>query len=489
MKSPLKKLLQPPKPFSKPNSQSSTKTLPDFPTLPSVNPQIAPLPTLSLSPSSHNALAQFLKSHLASPINPSRLLSFLRNKLHHHPSFTHFDFHVFRWAPTIDDSFRHDHSTYEWMSRTLAVTHRFDDLNSLLHTILSEPCPCSDDTIFACPRVEPIFRFALNSFFRAGRLDHAVAAFEAMKRSIDGKPDVAIYNILINGFVKHGKHEQAMELYRKMVKDRVKPDVVTFNILIGSCCLSSNSDSALGIFKEMRVRGCNPNVVSFNTLIRACFREGKIEKGIGIAYEMLDLGCGFSVATCEILANGLCRAGQAIEASTLLCGFLRNGAIPNDFDCLNLIEALCREGRTQKALEVLDEFWTSGRKPSMVACTTLIEHVRIVGRVDEGLQLMERMLNDDIVLDSVTYNCLIQALCDVGQAMDANRLRLLAATKGLDPDGATFDALISGFSREGQRRQGEVVVDEMLDAGFIPDIHKYNKLMDELRKGKTVCQH
>jgi pentatricopeptide repeat protein len=89
-----------------------------------------------------------------------------------------------------------------------------------------------------------------------------------MKRLIDGKPNVALYNIMIHGFVKFGKLDNAVEFYDRMIRDRVKPDVITFNTLINGYCRSRKFELALQVFKEMKNKGCVPNVVSFNTLIK-----------------------------------------------------------------------------------------------------------------------------------------------------------------------------------------------------------------------------
>ena len=45
--------------------------------------------------------------------------------------------------------------------------------------------------------MEPLFRFVIDAFCRARKLNDAVFAFETMKKLIDGKPSVVIYNVLI----------------------------------------------------------------------------------------------------------------------------------------------------------------------------------------------------------------------------------------------------------------------------------------------------
>ena len=120
-----------------------------------------------------------------------------------------------------------------------------------------------------------------------------------MCKLIDGKPNVAVCNLLIHAFVKRGSLNAALQFYREMVlKHRVKPDVFTFNILISGYCRNSQFNLALEMFHEMGKMGCLPNVVTFNTLIKGLFREGNVEEAIGMAREMVQLGIRFSSVSC-----------------------------------------------------------------------------------------------------------------------------------------------------------------------------------------------
>ncbi|PWA70391.1 Pentatricopeptide repeat-containing protein [Artemisia annua] len=423
-------------------------------------------------------LTNFINIHLKNNPTPHDLLSFLKNHLHHHPKFAHLDLHVFRHAATLD-SFRHDHSTYEWMVRTLAITHRLDSLSSLLDFIVSNPCPCSDG-IFSCSRTEPIFRFAINSFCNVGRFDDAIHAFDSMRKLVDGKPNVAIYNNMIHSFVKYDKFEKGLEFYGRMIKDRVKPDVVTFNILINGYFRSSKFGLALEVFKEMRVKGCVPNVITFNTLIKGFFRESKYKEGIGMAYEMIELGCGLSSVTCDILVDGLTKEGMVSEACDIVLDFSRKGVLPTKFDYFDLIDRLCDKGNVIKAGLMVDEIWEKGNAPSPITCTILIEGFRRVGNTDSALKLMDKMLKESIVPDSVTFNCLLGDLCKSGRTMEANTLRMLASKKGVCIDEVTYNILVSGYSKEGKKTEGKAIVDEMLDNDVIPDIFAYNRLIKRL---------
>ncbi|RVW68173.1 Pentatricopeptide repeat-containing protein [Vitis vinifera] len=69
-----------------------------------------------------------------------------------------------------------------------------------------------------------------------------------------------------------------------------------------------------------------------------------------------------------------------------------------------------------------------------------------------------KMLREGILPDSVTCNCLLQDL-------------------------------FNGHSREGKRKEGKRLLNEMLDLGFIPDLASYNRLMNGLSNGGSSHQH
>ncbi|KAI4364062.1 hypothetical protein MLD38_020201 [Melastoma candidum] len=448
-----------------------------------VKPLPFPLTTLPSTPPTTLAnLHNYLATNLPNPVTPSSFLRFLTAKLRHHPSFSAHSFPIFTSflasSPSLFSSPFPTHPFFLFFSRTQPSPH----LLPFLSFVSSNPCPCTP-SIFSCPHTELVFRISIASLCRAGNFDSAIAAFDLMRKSIDGKPLVETWNVLIHGLVKHGMHERAFEIYDGMVrKDRVRPNAVTYNVLIDSYCRRTMIDDAVRVFRDMQGMGCKPDIVSFNSLIRGLLRAGKLEEGVQVAHELVeDAKCGISRATCEILVDGLCREGKAGEACDLVRKLMKKRAVPEDYDCLRIVEVLCRRGESGKAVEIVEEFWRGGKPPSLITCITLIEGLRKEKKLEQGLSIVKRMIQDgDMIPDLFTFNCLVGDLCEVGKTVMANDLRLLAQRKGLLPDGETYRILISGFVRERKREEGKLVLHEMLDMGFIPTIAAYNGLMDAL---------
>lgn len=220
--------------------------------------------------------------------------------------------------------------------------------------------------------------------------------------------------------------------------------------------------------------------------MRGFFREGRFKEGTKVAREMLELGVGLSVASMEILVGGLCRGGEALMAAEVFAEFFGDGVVPEGFDSLELIETLCHMGRMDKAVEVVDKVLEKNSKClSVPAGVTVLECLMNAGMLDEVCLLMGRMVNQGIIPDIISCNCIFEALCEAGRTADADWLRLLAKEKGFEVDGNTYNMLVQGFGRQGKRKEGKALLDEMLDLGFIPNIASYNKLLGCLHNGRS----
>ncbi|XP_062229191.1 pentatricopeptide repeat-containing protein At2g36240 [Phragmites australis] len=440
------------------------------------------LPVLSLAVSHlspPSPLPALPSAHASSPASLLRLL----RRARHHPRLAALDLHILLAAADASPAFRPDHGLTSLLAARFAASRRLPSLRRLLELVLARPCPCADDSIFACPDLLPTFRKAIVAFAASGDIPAASEALASLRRAADSPLPAEFYNIILHALARLRRHDDAIRFYGDMTSiHRVAPDPYTFNILINSSCRAEGVDTAMRWFGEMQRRSCAPTGVSFNTLMRGFFREGRYKEGIKVAREMLELGVGLSVASMEILIGGLCCGGEVLKAAEVFVEFWGDGVVPEGFDCLNLVEALCREEEMEKAVQVVE--MVLERKSfcclSVPAGVTVLERLMKAGKLDEVCRLMGRMVDQGIVPDTISCNFIFEALCEAGRTADANRLRLLAKELGFEADGATYSMLVQGFGRQGKRKEGEAVLDEMLDSGFIPNIVSYNRLLDGL---------
>ncbi|KAL5226248.1 hypothetical protein ABZP36_014513 [Zizania latifolia] len=456
-------------------SSSSIPLDPSLPLLPLAVSHLSPPSPLPALPSAHAS-------------TPAALLRILR-RARHHPRLAALDLHLLLAAASDSSAFRPDHRLTSLIAARLADSHRLPSLRRLLELILSRPCPCTDDSIFACPELLPTFRKAILAFATSGDIPAASDALASLSRAADSPLPAEFYNIILHALARLRRHEDTIRFYGEMTSThRVPPDVYTFNILINSSCRAEGVDAAMRWFQEMRRWSCPPTGVSFNTLMHGFFREGRYKEGTKVAREMLQLGFGLSVASMEILIHGLCHGGKALQAAEVFIEFSVDGVVPEGFDCLNLVESLCHVRTVEKAVEVVELILDQNRACclSVPAGVTVLECLIKEGKLGEACRLMERMVAVGIVPDTISCNYIFEVLCEAGRTVDANRLRLQAKERGFQADGFTYSIIVQGFGRQGIRKEGESVLDEMLDSGFIPNIATYNRLLDCLHRGRSL---
>uniref|UniRef100_A0A0E0FXB3 Pentacotripeptide-repeat region of PRORP domain-containing protein n=1 Tax=Oryza nivara TaxID=4536 RepID=A0A0E0FXB3_ORYNI len=289
-----------------PASSSSIPLDPSLPILPLAVSHLSPPSPLPALPSAHAS-------------TPAALLRILR-RARHHPRLAALDLHLLLAAASDSPAFRPDHRLTSLLAARLAESRRLPSLRRLLELVLFRPCPCTDDSIFACPELLPTFRKAILAFAASGDIPAASDALASLRRAADSPLPAEFYNIILHALARLRRHEDTVRFYGEMTSThRVHPDVYTFNILINSSCRAEGVDAAMRWFQEMRRWSCSPTGVSFNTLMRGFFREGRCKEGIKVAREMLQLGFGLSVASMEIMINGLCRGGEPLKAAEALC--------------------------------------------------------------------------------------------------------------------------------------------------------------------------
>ncbi|MFQ6627437.1 hypothetical protein Gotur_006333, partial [Gossypium turneri] len=133
-------------------------------------------------------------------------------------------------------------------------------------------------------------------------------------------PDILSYNIMINGYCKSKRLDEAMELFHQIAQNGPIPDTVTYNTL-----MQAMQNSRLKL-----------NVASYNILIDGLCKAGNIEVGKELFHKLSVNGLKPNVYTYAIMINGFCRDGLPDEAYQLFRSMEDNDCLPDSF-CYNVM--------------------------------------------------------------------------------------------------------------------------------------------------------
>nr|XP_023920736.1 pentatricopeptide repeat-containing protein At3g22470, mitochondrial-like [Quercus suber] len=97
--------------------------------------------------------------------------------------------------------------------------------------------------------------------------------------------DVISYNILINGYCKGKKIDEAMRLFHEMSNKGMIPNVVTYNTLIGGFCQVKRPQAALELFHNMQAFGQHQNPKTYANLLDGLLKNKQIAEAMALFQE------------------------------------------------------------------------------------------------------------------------------------------------------------------------------------------------------------
>ncbi|KAK6233265.1 hypothetical protein SCA6_003338 [Theobroma cacao] len=197
------------------------------------------------------------------------------------------------------------------------------------------------------------------------------------------------------------------------------------------------------------------SVTSCNPLLSALVKENEIGDLDYVYKEMIRRRVEVNVISFNIIINGMCKVGKLNKARDAIQDMKAWGFLPDVFTYNALINGYCKKGgigKMYKADAILKEMIESEVRPNEITFNILIDGF--------SLNVRTQMEKDGRRANVVTYNVLIKGFCKKGKLEDANGLLNEMLEKGLIPNRTTY----------------EIVKEEMVEKGFVPDIegHLYS---------------
>ncbi len=104
-------------------------------------------------------------------------------------------------------------------------------------------------------------------------LQRAVGTYKAMP-SLDVKPDVTTFNLLLSACVSVGHRELGDRLFSEMVDALLKPNLETYKQLIALHLTQSDYEDAFFYLEQMKTAGLKPSYPIYDGLVRKCVSMG-----------------------------------------------------------------------------------------------------------------------------------------------------------------------------------------------------------------------
>ncbi|KAB1209450.1 hypothetical protein CJ030_MR6G023781 [Morella rubra] len=272
--------------------------------------------------------------------------------------------------------------------------------------------------------------------------DRAEKLFEEMlERGI--KPDNFTFSTMITCARMCSLPNKAVEWFEKMPNFGCNPDDVTYSAMIDAYGRAGNIDMALSLYDRARTEKWRIDPVTFSTLIKMYGVAGNFDGCLNVYEEMKALGVKPNLVTYNTLLDAMGRAKRPWQAKIIYKEMNNNGFSPNWATYASLLRAYGRARYGEDALRVYKEMKEKGMELNVNLCNTLLAVCANVGYVEEAVEIFEDMKNSETS----------------------------------KPDSWSFSSLITIYSCSGKVSDAEAMLNEMLEAGYEPNIFVLTSLV------------
>ncbi|KAJ3673619.1 hypothetical protein LUZ60_005611 [Juncus effusus] len=220
----------------------------------------------------------------------------------------------------------------------------------------------------------------IKNYARAGNYDGALNVFEEM-RALEIKPNLIIYNCLLDAMKHANRPWQVKTIYKEMLKNNFEPDRTTFVTLIRSFSKARYAKDALNIYQQMKEQNIRLDTMLYNHLLSMCADLGLLEETEQLFEEMKNLP---------------------------------EGSRPDSWTFSSVLTAYSCSGRVSDAERVFNEMLNAGFKPDIFLFTSLVQCYGVAKRVGEVKRVVDKIAElavktDDrfsaCLLNVATHNC------------------------------------------------------------------------------------
>ncbi|KAI3474074.1 hypothetical protein Pfo_028862 [Paulownia fortunei] len=396
----------------------------------------------------------------------------------------------------LDDGVKPDVSTFNILIKALCKAHQirpaillmeempnygFSNLGGALRVreqMVAAQCPWSNVTI----------NVLINGFCKEGRVEEALIFVQEMANE-GFCPDHFTFNTLISGLCKVGHVNHALEILDLMLQEGFDPDVFTYNTVISGLCKWREVEEAMEVLNQMLSRDCSPNAVTYNAIISTLCKENQ--------------QCVLpDVSTFNSLIQGLCLTSKFSIAMELFFEMKTKGCQPDEFTYNILIDCLCTKGKLDEALRLLKDMESSGCARSVITYNTLIDGFCKSKKIEEAEEIFDEMELQGVSRNLVTYNTLIDGLCKCKRCCDlwhpnsglckagrievATRLLRSIQMKGMVLTPQAYNPVIQALLKRKRIKEAMRLFREMEEKSDPPDAISYKLFSEDFFGGGPI---
>lgn len=344
-----------------------------------------------------------------------------------------------------------------------------------------DSCSATEDDVFSVLRclgddfLEQDCVIILNNMTNP---DTAALALTYFTNKLKASKEVILYNVTMKVFRKCRDLDKAERLFDDMLDRGVKPDNVTFSTLISCARMNNLPNKAVEWFERMPSFGCDPDALTYTSMIDAYGRAGNVEMAFGLYDRARNEKWRIDPNAFSTLIKLYGTAGNFDGCLNVYEEMKAIGVKPNMITYNNLLDTMGRAKRPWQVKTIYKEMTDNGLSPNWNTYASLL---RAYGRArygEDALSVYREMKEKGMQLSVTLYNTLLAMCADVGYTDEAFEIfEDMKSSENCQPDSWTFSSMITICSCSGKVSEAEAMFNEMLEAGFEPNLFVLTSLI------------
>ncbi|KAG5598736.1 hypothetical protein H5410_030106 [Solanum commersonii] len=306
------------------------------------------------------------------------------------------------------------------------------------------------------------FNTLIRGFFAENKVKNAVELFKKLVREKICEPDEVMYATVMNGLSKGGHTEKTLSLLRLMEQENTfpKPDIFIYTIVMDALCKDGNFDVAITLLNEMKQRRIHPNIVTYNSLIDGMCKLGQWEKVRNFVSEMaVNLNICPDVCTFNIMIDGLCKEGKVADAEELMKHMVRKGVEPDIITYNTIMDGYCLCGQLDEAKRTFDIMIDKCIEHDIISYNILINGYHKKNKLAEAMQLFCEISQKGLKSNIVTYTTILQEPMSLFKKLERKR----------EVTSIAFYSVVTN----GKLEEARAIFEKLSFIGLLPNVRTY----------------
>lgn len=248
-----------------------------------------------------------------------------------------------------------------------------------------------------------------------------------------------------------------IEFGRKVFDEMTKNDSVPWSAMIGGYVRLGRSNDAVDLFRQMQTEGVCPDEFTMLAVLCACTDLGALELGRWVECLIEKKRVNKTLELNNALVDMFAKCGDVDKALKLFRTMTERSIV--SWTCI--IVGLAMHGRGLQAVSLFHEMIKDGVAPDGVVFIALLSACSHSGLVEKGKEYLDLMRKEFGIWPKIEhYGCMVDMLCRAGLVREAVEF---VQSMAVEPNSIIWRTLINACRRHGELKLGERFARQLIE--------------------------